>query len=483
MRTLPAELRRAGRRPLAALALSVALALPPLSAAQPETPPPSAEASIAAAGLEDASTGYIVMDLDGGAVLASRRADEAFLPASTAKIATAVAALEILGGEHRFETSLRVSGDRLYLVGGGDPLLAVEDLMSLARAGAEAGIGRARFFHDDSLLAPAAEIDAGQSDRATYNPGVSALSLSFNRRRLVWGAKPGGGLAAFALPDGDLAPLRAALGKGEPLFHRLETPDGPSWRVTARRPGRTWVPVRRPSRFTASLFRELAAFQGLALTEPEAGTAPADARPVARHRGPRLVDIAALSLQYSNNLVAELMGLGASRRLAGRPETLEASAARLQAELDRRIGGGRAGWLLDRHSGLSSRARTSPRRMAALLRYADDRRYGGRSFESLLPISGWKGSLAGWDEEPALAFRVWAKTGSMYYGRGLAGYLHSASGRRLVFALFTSDLDERRRLDALGPEPGEEERERGEAWLERARDLERALLKRWASAF
>ncbi len=476
-------MRRAGRRPLAALALSAALALPPLSAAQPETPPPPAEALIAAAGLEGAGTGYVVIDLDGGAVLASRRADEAFLPASTAKIATAVAALEILGGEHRFETSLRRSGDRLYLVGGGDPLLAVEDLMSLARAGAEAGIARAGLFYDDGLLLPAAEIDAGQSDRATYNPGVSALSLSFNRRRLVWGAKQGGGLAAFALPAGDLAPLRAALGKGEALFHRLETPDGPSWRVTARRPGRTWVPVRRPSRFTASVFRELAAMQGLALTRPEAGTAPVDARPVARHRGPRLVDIAALSLQYSNNLVAELMGLGASRKLAGRPEALEASAARLQAELDRRLGGDGTGWLLDRHSGLSSRSRASPRRMAALLRYADGRRYGGRSFESLLPISGWKGSLAGWEEDPALAFRVWAKTGSMYYGRGLAGYLHAASGRRLAFALFTSDLDERRRLDALGPEPGEEEREQGEAWLDRARNLEQALLKRWASVF
>ncbi len=445
--------------------------------------PPPAEALIAAAGLEGAGTGYIVIDLDGGAVLASRRADEAFLPASTAKIATAVAALEIIGGGHRFETSLRRSGDRLYLVGGGDPLLAVEDLMSLARTGAEAGIARARLFYDDSLLLPAAEIDAGQSDRATYNPGVSALSLSFNRRRLVWGANQGGGLAAFALPAGDLAPLRAALGKGGPLFHRLETPDGPSWRVTARRPGRTWVPVRRPSRFTASLFRELAAMQGLALTGLEAGTAPADARTVARHAGPRLVDIAALSLQYSNNLVAELMGLGAARKLAGGPETLAASAARLQAELDRRLGGGGSGWLLDRHSGLSSRARASPRRMAALLGYADGRRYAGRSFESLLPISGWKGSLAGWDDEPALAFRVWAKTGSMYYGRGLAGYLHAASGRKLAFALFTSDLDERRRLDALGPEPGEEERERGEAWLERARDLERALLRRWALAF
>ena len=466
------------------MALGAALALFLLAGAQAAgEKPPSEETLIAAAGLKGAGTGYIVIDLDNGAVLAARREQEAFLPASTAKIATAVAALEVLGGEHRFETSLRFAGDRLYLVGGGDPLLAVEDLMSLARTGVEAGIRQARFFYDDSLLARAAEIDAGQSTGATYNPGVSALSLSFNRRRLVWGAKSGGGLRAFALPGSDLAPLRALPGKGAAIFHRLETPTGPSWRITSRRAGRIWAPVRRPARFTASLFRELAAMQGLALSEPEAGTAPADARIVARHRGPRLVDIAALCLQYSNNLVAELIGLSASRRLAGRPETLAASAARLQAELDRRIDGDGTGWLLDRHSGLSSRSRASPRRMAALLRYADDRRYAGRSFESLLPVSGWKGSLAKWEDEPALAFRVWAKTGTMYYGRGLAGYLYTISGRRLAFALFNSDLDERRRLDALGPEPGAEERQRAEAWLERAQDLERVLLERWARMF
>ncbi len=471
------------RRLVLTLALCLGLAAWPGAAALADAKaPPAAEALIAAAGLEGARTGYIAIDLDGGAVLAARRADEAFLPASTAKLATAVAALEILGAEHRFETSLRLAGDRLYLVGGGDPLLAVEDLMSLARAAADAGVRRARFHYDDSLLPHTAEIDGGQSGRATYNAGVSALSLSFNRRRLVWGAKPGGGLAALALPGGDLAPLRAALGNGEALFHRLETPDGPTWSVTAGRPGRTWLPVRQPSRFAAGLFRELAAMQGLALTEPEAGPAPADARPVALHKGARLVDIAALSLQYSNNLVAELVGLGAARKLAGRPDSLPASAARLQAELDRRIGGG-GDWLLDRHSGLSSLSRASPRRMAALLRYADGRRYGGRSFASLLPISGWKGSLAGWEDEPALAFRVWAKTGTMYYGRGLAGFLYTASGRRLAFALYTSDLDERRRLDALGPEPDAEEKERADAWLARARELERDLLKRWALAF
>ena len=473
------------RRPMAALALCAALAAWPAAGARPAPPPlpPPVEALIAAAGLGGARTGYIVADLDGGAVLATRRADEAFLPASTAKIATAVAALEILGSAHRFATELQTSGDGLYLVGGGDPLLAVEDLMSLARAGVDAGLAQARFFYDDSLLARAARIDAGQSDGAVYNSGVSALSLSFNRRRLIWEATPGGGLAAFALPGGDLAPLRTVPGNGEPLFHRLDTPSGPTWRLAARGQGRTWLPVSRPSRFAAGLFRELAAMQGLALTEPQAGTAPADARTVARHPGPRLVDIAALSLQYSNNLTAELIGLGAARKLAGRPEALGASAARLQAELDRRLGGDGTDWRLDCHSGLSSRSRATPRRMAALLRYADGRRYAGRSFESLLPISGWKGPLAGWEDEPALAFRVWAKTGSMYYGRGLAGYLHTASGRRTAFAVFTSDLGERQRLDALGPEPGAGERAQARAWLAKARALERGLLKRWALAF
>ena len=465
------------------LALCAALAALDAQSGTERLPPP-AEELIAAAGIDGARVGYIVTDLDGGDVLVSRRADEAFLPASTAKIATAIAALEILGGEHRFETTLQLSGDRLYLVGGGDPLLAVEDLMSLARAGVEAGLTEAAFFYDDSRLPRASAIDAGQSGRAVYNPGVSALSLSFNRRRLVWRAGPGGGLEAFALPGGDLAPLAAALGKGEPIVRRIETPEGPTWDVAGRGDGKTWVPVSRPARFAADLFRDLAAMQGLALEEPQAGTAPADARTVARHRGQRLVDIVGLALHYSNNLLAELVGLGAARKLAGKPETLAASAARLQAELDRRVGGG-AGpdWRFDRHSGLSSHARASPRRMAALLRYAAGRRYAGRSFESLLPISGWKGSLAGWEDEPTLAFRVWAKTGSMFYGRGLAGYLHTASGRRTIFALFISDLDERRRHDLLGPEPGAEERDRADAWLTRARELERHLLKRWALAF
>lgn len=68
-----------------------------------------------------------------GAPVYERRADEAFLPASTQKLVVAASGLALLGPEHRFPTVVRatapigpdgtVAGD-LVLVGGGDPVLA-----------------------------------------------------------------------------------------------------------------------------------------------------------------------------------------------------------------------------------------------------------------------------------------------------------------------------------------------------------------------
>ena len=70
-------------------------------------------------------------DLEAGRTIVARGEDALFIPASVAKVSTLLAALEILGPDHRFETSLWtvghirdgvLAGD-LYLRGGGDPLL------------------------------------------------------------------------------------------------------------------------------------------------------------------------------------------------------------------------------------------------------------------------------------------------------------------------------------------------------------------------
>jgi D-alanyl-D-alanine carboxypeptidase/D-alanyl-D-alanine-endopeptidase (penicillin-binding protein 4) len=65
-----------------------------------------------------------------------------------------------------------------------------------------------------------------------------------------------------------------------------------------------------------------------------------------------------------------------------------------------------------------------------------------------------------------------AKTGTMDYVRGLAGYIATPSGRRLAFAIFSNDLDRR--------VPGVQRINR--RWMARARVFERSLIRNWVLA-
>ena len=78
----------------------------------------------------------LVMD-DKGNELIAQNADKPFVPASVTKIVTAWLAMEVLGGDYRFETRFYLDDKRvLYVRGGGDPFLISEELAPLAqRAG------------------------------------------------------------------------------------------------------------------------------------------------------------------------------------------------------------------------------------------------------------------------------------------------------------------------------------------------------------
>ena len=74
----------------------------------------------------------LVLDAQGNELVA-QNADEPFVPASVTKIVTAWLAMEVLGGDYRFETRFYLDDKRvLYVRGGGDPLLISEELAALA---------------------------------------------------------------------------------------------------------------------------------------------------------------------------------------------------------------------------------------------------------------------------------------------------------------------------------------------------------------
>ncbi|HVF84403.1 MAG TPA: D-alanyl-D-alanine carboxypeptidase, partial [Abditibacteriaceae bacterium] len=80
-------------------------------------------------------------------ILFNSDGDKRFLPASNMKLFTAALALKTLGPEKTFSTRVLTSsstrsdkGATLYIVGGGDPSLTIDDLRQLARDVRKSGV-------------------------------------------------------------------------------------------------------------------------------------------------------------------------------------------------------------------------------------------------------------------------------------------------------------------------------------------------------
>jgi len=419
-----------------------------------------------ALGLSDADWGYAVIDAADGNVLESRNPDQGFPPASTAKLPTMVAALGVLGPTYRFTTQLFARGrlkagtlhGDLVLTGDGDPLLTAGDLRALAIRMKDIGIERldGQFLYA-SALPVIAEVEPAQPATAPYNQGVGGLNIEFNRVLLT--RQNGTQAATFTTPPEAL-----------PLIPDT-TEDGPEL---------TEMPVRAPGRLAALLLHRFAAAEGIALPSPEPGGPPAGAVSLAQIRSQPLIEIARAGLEYSNNMVAEVVGLAASRALGSGAETLRASADTLGVRLEHDIAGlHKFATVLANHSGLSTQSRMSPAQMTAILKYALEQRFDGWRFDSLLTPGGARSNLRGRFRDPDTTFRVWAKSGTMRYIKGLAGYLDAHSGRRLVFALFVHDPARRAALEKDPARYGMRARAASTDWRNRTDAFEARLIARW----
>lgn len=494
------------------MALKAALALLLLAAGiaaagAPErapAPPPrpdltAGEAIVLRAGVPG-DVAYVVVDAETGETLEEMAADLPLPPASVAKAPTALYALERLRADYRFETRVIVNGEivdgrldgDLILQGGGDPELDTVDLDRLALAVFEAGVSRVdgRFIVDPGPFPLIERIDPSQPEHVGYNPSVSSLNLNFNRARLEWRTAGGGPVVAVeARADGLSPPTPAVLvepveatGDGR-VFEYVPGGAAELWRVNRRAMGAEggrWLPVRRPARYAGVTFRDLAAARGVAIPPPEAGTGPLLSPIIARHESRPLADILLSMLDHSTNLTAEVAGLAATRATGAEPETLMESAAAMNRWI--REFSGATGVELVNHSGLNGGSRATARALAALFAAAERRGYpglsGGRAitFPSLLKRASYKIRSAP-DPEPKAVVR--AKSGTMDFVSGLAGYIHFENGRRLVFAILSADLERREDARALRVEqpPG------ARRYSRNARYLQTLLLREWITRY
>ncbi|MGV6848334.1 MAG: D-alanyl-D-alanine carboxypeptidase/D-alanyl-D-alanine endopeptidase [Marinibacterium sp.] len=430
--------------------------------------------------------GFSVADVASGRVLEDLNPSAALPPASVTKTVTALYALDRLGAGHRFETRLLAAGPvrdgilhgDLILAGGGDPSLDTDALATLAARLKSAGLRevRGRFVVCDGALPYVRSIDPEQLPHVGYSPAVSGIALNYNRVHFEW--KRNGAAYATTMdartkrfrPDVTSARMSVADRK-LPVYTYAERDGVDIWTVARGalgKGGARWLPVRNPAAYAGDVFRTLARSQGIVLKPAVVErTLPAGVATLATWQSQPLDEILRLMLKYSNNLTAEMVGLAASSVGGDMPQSLAASAARMNGWAAASLGMTRAA-LVD-HSGLGAASRLSAGDLTrALVRV----RHSGvlRPLLKRIPIRDAKGRPM--TDHPVI---VDAKTGTLFFVSCLAGFMTAADGTELAFTIFTADTEKRARAIAT-----RDERPAGaKGWNGRSRRLQQALIARW----
>jgi D-alanyl-D-alanine carboxypeptidase/D-alanyl-D-alanine-endopeptidase (penicillin-binding protein 4) len=429
-------------------------------------------------------TGYALFDAGTGEMLDSYQPDLALPPASVSKAITAIYARHVLGPDYRFVTRLYATGPvvdgivqgDLYLVGGGDPALDTDELAELAAAAVSAGVRgvTGRFFVDGSALSDISEIDPSQPNYLGYNPSISGLNLNFNRVYFEWKQTSAGydlSLDARGVHNKPLVrwmDIRAE-DRGAPVFKYTKVNGHDRWSVARSALGNgggRWLPVRQPADYVGEVFRTLAGAAGLRLPAHKHGVLPRQATEIAQFQSNHMDEVLRWMLKYSNNLTAECIGLTASQKLGHRPLSLRNSAGSMGRWVQANLGV--SGVDFRNHSGLTDRSRVSAAQMAGML--AHSRSQAGLSgilkAFNLVDRSGNSMNVGD--------VQVSAKTGTLNFTRGLAGYLEKA-GRKYSFAILSADLAARANIPLA-----QRERPRGaKTWGGKAKSQEQALLRHW----
>jgi D-alanyl-D-alanine carboxypeptidase/D-alanyl-D-alanine-endopeptidase (penicillin-binding protein 4) len=130
-----------------------------------------------------APSGVVLAIDEEGKELVAQNADKSFVPASVTKIVTAWLAMEVLGGDYRFETKFYLDDKRvLYIRGGGDPFLVSEELAKLAPE-LVASIGKeplTGIVLDASYYPSDLRIPGIEDTTESYDALNSALAVNFN---------------------------------------------------------------------------------------------------------------------------------------------------------------------------------------------------------------------------------------------------------------------------------------------------------------
>ena len=456
--------------------------------------------------------GMLIVDLATGRPVFERNPDQMFGPASVTKLFTVAAALADLGGDYRFKTPVVRRGEIKDGILNGDLILVAKGDLSL---GGRTGPDGSLLFEDgdhsygNGNLVPCDPL-AGlvHLAREVHSSGIRGLTgdVLIDDRLFEAAVSTGSGPARVSpiVVNDNLIDVVVVAGTkvGEPAKVRFipETAFASSdvrVETTAEGSGAASIQVRsvgprrftvrgkiplnhkpvtdtyevdEPAAFARALFIETLRSRGVNVaaasplgdnlaarlpTQPETAALPT----VAEYTSPPLREYLRVILKVSQNLHASTLPLIVA---AHHGATSLDRGLRLEAEILAKLGVDVQTISLGGGAGGSRSDLATPRATVALLR-AMAARPDFAAFDGALPVLGRDGTLAKAvpPESPARG-HAHAKTGSFWVdnpltgqhvltSKALAGYLDTASGRKLAFAFFVNDVPSQ----AIAPTVGE----------------------------
>ncbi len=358
----------------------------------------------------DAVTGRVLLSVDGA---------QPSTPASTTKLATAEAALAVLGAGARFTTRV-VAGSTaggIVLVGGGDPTLAVKPYPT-------------QDYPQPATLAGLAAAAA----TALKKEGRGSVALGYDTS-LYTGPLLAPGWSQSYVSGGDVTPI-VSLEVDQGRLTAAGTPEDSDdpYNLSPR--------ATDPAAMAAASFAALLTSDGIKVTgTPVAEQAAAHAAVVASVSSPPLSAIVEQMLLESNNVIAENL----ARQVAiatGQPASFSGAAAAVTAEL-RRLGVTTGIHLVD-GSGLSPLDGIAPATLVRVLELAEAEPQL-RAILAGLPVAGFSGTLSASQSVfsgigGVARGVVRAKTGNLGTVAALAGFVTDKAGRVLVFAIMADQI-------------------------------------------
>jgi serine-type D-Ala-D-Ala carboxypeptidase/endopeptidase (penicillin-binding protein 4) len=438
------------------------LAMTP-AAAQAALPPPVA-AALANAGIPATAVGLYVQDVAADKALLTHNSERALNPASTMKIVTTYAALELLGPAYTWNTDVYAAGalanevlaGDLVIKGYGDPKLTIENFWLMLRALRARGVRDIRgdlvldrgFFRVDEYDPAAFD---GEPLRP-YNVGPDALLVNFKAITLT------------VIPEADSRSVRIV---AEPAMREIQVVNalayndgacgewlarikieaqviGEAARLTLSGPYSRDCGERTRSfsllghrayvgALFAQLWRELGGtFNGTVRD----GAAPPGARLLTSTRSEALSEVVRDINKYSNNVMARQLFLTLGALGEGAPGTLDKARGVVRQWLAQKAMAAPE-LLIDNGSGLSRIERVSARTLGELL-VAAYRSPVMPELAASLPVVAADGTMRRRLNNADVAGQAHIKTGSLAGVRAIGGYVLDVRGRRVAVAFIVN---------------------------------------------